>query len=71
MSTATHKQSFQWMISVGVAPVDVEWLEQTNGSEIHHHPLTVHRFEEIYTQALSGLLTSTAPVEHFIQAQLN
>lgn len=72
MSTlATNKQSFQWMIYVGVTSVDVQWIEQVNGSDIDHDPLLVDRFESIYKQAISGLLASKTPVAHFIQAQLN
>lgn len=66
--TTLKNSPFQWMLALGVTPVDVDWLESMSGSVELHLLGNRERVERIWTTAIAGMLKSESPVSHLAQA---
>ncbi|HEX7647763.1 MAG TPA: hypothetical protein VF450_10190 [Noviherbaspirillum sp.] len=61
--TSGNSNRFQWMIDVGVSPIEVNWLRRMDGSEKLQHPVAKRRVEEMHKQAYAALLASRFVVD--------
>lgn len=69
MSTSTSNQSYNWLIEVGVPPMEVHWLRNIVGSSQFSHPVAQQRVKVIQDQAYMGLLKTVNP--HTIRSPLS
>jgi hypothetical protein len=66
--TTLKNSSFAWMLALGVAQADVDWLESMSGSVELHLIGNRERVERIWTTAIAGMLKSESPATHLAQA---